>query len=157
MHIALTITEMSFLDALGYGAVPECTPRPGANPALTSPKSFRSRVLCCSRDRLLGETRCAILQGRYDATFLSSFEAWHTLSSTRFDVVVLCHTLSPGERQLWLELVRAISPLAKIVFIASGATAQAPDCDRVVLGLAGPGALLKGVEELLQPAVRLAA
>lgn len=152
MHTPLTITEV-FPSPLAYGEVPALRTKPAGGTA-TSNKPSRSRVLCFSHDRMLGETRRAVLQRQYDAVFASSLdEVSQYVSAFPLEVMVLCHTLSLEERQRCLDIAGRASPMTKVVLVASESGPCPLGIAKVVLGLAGPEMLLNAVQQVLRPAV----
>lgn len=161
MHTDLTITEDSQLGARvgarvgaqAFGPIPALTATLVGN-TVNPCKQPRPRVLCFSHDRILGDTRCAILQRSYDTVFVSSLdEVSCLLSASPFAVIVLCHTVSLEERQSCLALAWR---MAKVVLVASESERPQPEIDQIVLGLAGPERLLDAVRQVLRPAVSLA-
>lgn len=114
--------------------------------------SPRYRVLCFSRDRLLGETRTLVLRRQYEAVYVSSLEEFAALFyGPEFDAVVLCHSLSFDEYERCREIVELLWPQAKIVSVAAGSGSVQLESAAVVPGLAGPRALLLTLQWVLQP------
>lgn len=114
--------------------------------------SPRYRVLCFSRDRLLGETRTLVLQRYYETVYVGSLEECAALSSgPAFDAVVLCHSLSYEEYEGCIEIAELLWPQARIVSVAAGSGSVQLESTAVVPGLAGPRALLFTLQQVLQP------
>ncbi len=156
MHTPLTITEVPSIGTLTYSATQVSTATLAGN-KMNSCRPLRSRILCFSYDRILGETRRAVLQRRYDAVFVSSLhEVTDLISAPPFDAIVLCHTVPFDERQGCIAFAGRVWPMAKIILVASGNELLQPGIDRAVLGLAGPEKLLHAVQQVLRPTVSLA-
>lgn len=112
----------------------------------------RFRVLCFSRDRILGESRNLVLQRQYEAVYVGSLEEFAALSSgPAFDAVVLCHSLSAEEYERCIEIAELLWPRAKIVSVVAGSGRVQLESAAVVPGLAGPRALLLALQRVLQP------
>lgn len=149
MHMAAHATETFLLGKLPYRPIPELDANVTRGHMFSSNPS-RARVLCFSRDRVLGETRRAVLDRRYDAVLAGSLETVGALtSSVLFDVIVLCHTLSVEDCQRCLEILSRVGRMAKIVAVTVEGGSKQPTSDQSVRGLAGPQALLDAVQQVL--------
>lgn len=152
MQIALLTRTALPLGPLPYGADGKIAHRTGLIPTMTWVPSSRPRVLCFSRDCMLGETRRDVLQRRYDAVFVGSPEELAALATgAPFDVIVLCHTLSVEDRAACFELAQSVWPFARFVSVTAREGDSQPPFQKTVLGFQGPVALLNSVQQLLEP------
>ena len=151
MHSASLMTEVLPSNPLPYFAPEGFTRSNYLGPVMNTSSISRPRVLCFSQDRVLGETRCAVLERRYDAVFVSTLEELVSLAyGAPFDVIVLCHTLSVEKRSKCLELAQAVWPSARIVSVAARSSDRQPEFGAIVFGLEGPAALLNCVQHVLK-------
>jgi DNA-binding response OmpR family regulator len=111
------------------------------------------RILCFSDDPHLLQTRRWILETRYEAVCVSSLQEMEQQTpADGFDVVILCHSLTPKDCESATQIVRRRWPLAKIVALASEwADCELAGSDKVVASNDGPIALLSAVEQMLTP------
>ena len=110
-----------------------------------------SRVLCFSRDPQLLKTRGMVLATSYEPVMIGSLAELQALAGgPAFDVVVLCHTLSPQECQRSTSIVRRQWPRAKILALSADHESCREQVDEVVECMAGPRLLLKTIDRLLQ-------
>jgi hypothetical protein len=119
----------------------------GAKPMHNPP-----RIVCFSRDVTLCQTRRWILQRRYDTTCILSLEELQELEVFEaFDAVIFCHSLSPAERHLGIEIARVRWPDAKIVTLAASSLDyfSGEDSDEVVMSSQGPEVLMYTVAQML--------
>ena len=136
---------------LPYVAHKGASPNLDRVPSMNSASIRRPRVLCFGQDTVLGETRRAVFEHRYDAVFVGSLEQLAFLAAgAPFDVIVLCHTLSLEQRLSCLELARDVWPQAGVVSVATRSTHGQTEFGSVVLGLDGPAALLNCIQQVLQ-------
>jgi hypothetical protein len=65
--------------------------------------------------------------------------------------IILCHSLSPAERHLGIEIARVRWPNAKIVTLAAGSLDyfSGEDSDEVVMSFQGPEVLMDTVAQML--------
>jgi hypothetical protein len=112
------------------------------------------QVLCFGKDRSLQNTRMWLLDRLCATTLVMSLAEFDELAAVRrFDLVVLCHTLSADECHQASTIAREHWPQAKILGLTAFRTAcQAPDLDASIAGLEGPEMLLQCASELLQMA-----
>ena len=112
--------------------------------------NFPAHILCFGRNPVLLATRCAVLAKQYRVVSVESLqEVAEVTSAEPFDVVLLCHTLSPEECRVSREIVHHRWPGAKLLALTSGG----PGCkdsqtDRDLSSLEGPRALLRAVHDL---------
>ncbi|MGI4826994.1 MAG: hypothetical protein ACRYFU_02220 [Janthinobacterium lividum] len=152
MHSASRITEDLPLGLLPYGFHGTTNRSLGLVPAMISTSNPRLRVLCFSQDRVLGETRRAVLESRYDTVYVGSLDEFAALASgAPFDAIVLCHTLSLHERARCLQIAKASWPSAGIISVTSSPGKRASEFGSVVFGLDGPEALLNSMHQMLNP------
>ena len=144
-------TELLPLSPLPYGAHGSVIDRIDLAPAMDSTPTPRARVLCFSRDRVLGESRRSVLQRRHDTVLVGCVEDIAALTlGAPFDVIVLCHTLSLQDCLACLDIVNHAWRAAGIISVASDVDRQARKFGTVVFGLEGPVALLNAVQHIFQ-------
>lgn len=145
------MTENVPLSSLPYGVYRTVSRSIKFESSMSSLSTHRPRVLCFSQDRVLGETRRAVLQRSYDAVFVSNLqELAASAAGEPFDVIVLCHTLSFEDRVACLKLAQTSWPLARFVSITTRNQDRQPVYGAAVGGLEGPQALLNCVQQTLQ-------
>lgn len=113
-----------------------------------------SRVLCISRDRLLGETRQMVLQTRFAVTTIYSFSEIAQMYES-FRLVVLCHSLSQEECELAYIVARRTWPDVQVLALSTSSRLCGPGSyDQALVGMPEPKILLQKVGEMLsqQPA-----
>jgi hypothetical protein len=110
-----------------------------------------ARVLCIGRDPRLLETRQWVLQGRFESEHVSSIADLEALDDSKcFDLVIFCHTLSPEECRRAAEIARSRWRGVQVLGLSSHTEACGPPiCDQTVVGLDGPGVLLRKAEQML--------
>ena len=110
-------------------------------------------LLCLSTNAELRETRRSVLLTRYRVTAIGSVTALKTLPNTAaFDLLVLCHTLSEGERTAAIQFARECWTGIKILGISAPyASGYHGEADAVVGGLSGPLAMFEAITHLLPP------
>ncbi|MGI4827306.1 MAG: hypothetical protein ACRYFU_03815, partial [Janthinobacterium lividum] len=146
------ITEDRSPGLLPYGFHGTTNRSLGLVSAMVSTSMPRLRVLCFSRDRVLGETRRAVLASQYDTVYVGSLDEFAALASgALFDAIVLCHTLSLPERTRCLQIAKASWPSAGIISVTSSPGKRASEFGSVVFGLDGPEALLNSMQQVLKP------
>jgi hypothetical protein len=108
-------------------------------------------VLVFSRDPLLLETRRLILGAFFEARGAGSIDdAEALLAMHRFDLIILCSTLSPQECDRVLELVEYQKPRPQTLFMsAPGCDSPRYATDHVLMTEPGPYQLLKRSAEIL--------
>lgn len=112
----------------------------------------QKRVLLVSRDLMVLQTRKLMLGAYFDVSAAGrTVEARKLLSEQRFDLIVLCYTLTDDDRQRIFEAVRQNSPEAKLLTLTvTGYPAKRPDKDSYCLPAElGPFLLVKKSAELL--------
>jgi len=110
-----------------------------------------SEVLVFSRDPLLLETRRLILEAFFQARGVGSVEdAQALLAMRRFDLIILCSTLSEQDCDRVLELVEYQKPRPQIL-ILSPPGCNPPRCaaDHMLMTESSPHQLLKRSAEIL--------
>ena len=153
MHTAPLLTEVRPFGSLPYGTHDAVHHTIDFVPFMALLTTRRPRVLCFSQDRLLGETRRAVLQRSYDAVFVENLQELAALAEgPPFDVIVLCHTLSFEERVACLKLAQTVWPSARFISITTQSFGPRPVYGAAVTGLEGPQALLSCVQQTLQSA-----
>jgi hypothetical protein len=110
-----------------------------------------SEVLVFSRDHLLLETRRLILGAFFQTRGADRIEdAEALLAMHRFDLVILCSTLSDQECERVLELVEYQKPRSQILIMgAPGCDPPRCAADHVLMMGSGPYQLLKRSAEIL--------
>jgi len=114
------------------------------------------QVLVVSRDAMLLQTRQLILGAFFHAECAGRIREAETLmSNRRFDLVVLCYTLTEAERQRVMELAAGQKHRPKVLLlIPAGSPAEEPGPGDAVLTEAGPYYLLKKSAEMLGVEIR---
>jgi hypothetical protein len=83
--------------------------------------SARPEVLCFGADPVLNRTRRLILQPTFEVCVASTLaEAASWLQERRFQVILLCQTLSLDDARSALELVHTLHPEARILALEEG-------------------------------------
>lgn len=110
-----------------------------------------ARVLVVSRDDMLLRSREMILGAFFAVRGAGRFiEASTLLTNNRFDLIVLCHSLTPDECERLAALARDRAPRCQV--LAMGATSRGivkPWADKQLGVDAGPYGLLKKCAEML--------
>ena len=115
----------------------------------------RARILLIGRAPILLKTRCQVLQGSgFDVVTVTEVgDAGQVMSSVPIDLFILCHTLSPGERERALSTARSLRPEIKRLILEPFATREAESAaffqENVLAPLQGPAGLLAKVSEIL--------
>ena len=109
------------------------------------------RVVCFGRDLELLRTRIQVLARTYDVVEVSSVDELEALAAEpAFDLVLLCHTLSPEECRASAELTQQRWPQAKVMVLITGASsARYEKADAVVMSIQGPAVLLQSIHQLM--------
>jgi hypothetical protein len=106
--------------------------------------SGKPELLCVGHDSILNRTRRLILERCFDVKVAHGLtEAIAFLSGQRFDLVLLCYTLTDEECAAAVEFVHSLSTPAKILALAQGRDRLllSPQDEEFVSG--GPAELLK--------------
>ena len=117
------------------------------------------RVLFVSRDQMLLQTRMLILGAFFQVEGAGRVkEAEILISKYRFDLIVLCYSLSEEECQQVHSVVEQQDPPPKILLLsAAGSKPALGESDRAMMCEAGPYHLLKKSAELLGVDLRVKA
>jgi DNA-binding response OmpR family regulator len=110
-----------------------------------------ARVLVVSRDQMLLQTRQLILGAYFQVEGAGRIqEAEALIARYRFDLIVLCASLSDNECQRVADVVADLNPRPKILTLSSGGgSLMHPESDQTLVTEAGPYHLLKKSAELL--------
>lgn len=110
-----------------------------------------ARVLVVSRDEMLLRTRKMILGAFFDVqTAGTSSEAKALLKAKRFDLIVLCHSLTNDECEQLAALARSQSPRPQVLAMCASSRSSARQWADKQLGVdAGPYGLVKKCAEML--------
>ena len=102
-------------------------------------------ALLLSRDMLLRSTGAATTSEAFEPAI--ELLRWHY-----YDVVVLCHTLSPQETGAACSLVQLFWPVSKLLLIRDGWNVQPPDCqaDSVLQEAGEPAALCALIADMIR-------
>ena len=110
----------------------------------------KSKLLCAGHDPVLNRTRRLILEKCFEVTLAhTASEAIALLSSQRFDLVLLCYSLTDEECREAVEFIHSLSSPPKILALAEGR-------ERLLLSAQDEEFLSGGPAELLQKAVAMA-
>lgn len=110
------------------------------------------RVLCLGHDERLLETRVQVLASRYETVSVRSLAEMRSLpGDARFDIVLLCHTLSPEECGVCSEVARERWPEARVLAIAVERGSCWEYADQVVKAMDGPRVLFGAIDQMLAP------
>ena len=107
-------------------------------------------LLCLGHDAALNRTRRLVLQRVFTVKVADNLqEAISLLTSERFDLVLLCYSLSERDTRAMIDLIHGVSRQTKVLVLANG---------REGLRLMPPDEefLLSGPAELLQKAASMA-
>lgn len=109
------------------------------------------QVLMVSRDDILLHTRQLILGAFFEVRTAGRMrEAEELISRRRFDLIVLCYTLSEKECRQVLDLIAEQKPRPSVLMLtALGSRPAEPQFVQVTMTEAGPYYLLKKSAELL--------
>lgn len=110
---------------------------------------IRPVVLAVGRDPLLLETRSQVLRnaGYIVVSVQSVKDAFDQFRAGDFDLVVLCHSVSPEDRERLTYLIRAHSPATPVVLISAVSFSKDSSADATISN--DPHALLAGLKEVL--------
>ena len=110
-----------------------------------------ARVLVVSRDEMLLRSREMILGAFFAVRSAGRFnEARTLLTSNIFDLVVICHSLTPDECERLAAMARERSPRCQVLAMSASSRANAKPWADKQLGVdAGPYGLLKKCAEML--------
>jgi DNA-binding response OmpR family regulator len=110
-----------------------------------------ARVLVVSRDEMLLRTRTMILGAFFVVQGAGRFlEATAALKSGKFDLIVMCHSLSGDECEALAVLALQHSPRPLILAMSASSSAEVKPWADKQLGVdAGPYALVKKCAEML--------
>lgn len=110
-----------------------------------------ARVLVVGRDEMLLRSREMILGAFFAVRGAGRFnEARTLLTSNTFDLVVLCHSLTPDECERLALLARELAPRCQVLAMSASSHASIKPWADKQLGVdAGPYGLLKKCAEML--------
>ena len=110
-----------------------------------------ARVLVVSRDEMLLRSREMILGAFFAVRGAGRFnEARTLLTSNIFDLVVICHSLTPDECERLASMARERSPRCQVLAMTASSRENARSWADKQLGVdAGPYGLLKKCAEML--------
>ena len=110
----------------------------------------KPELLCIGHDPVLNRTRRLILEKCFEVTLAHTVaEAIALLSSQRFDLVLLCYSLTDEECRKMVEFIHSLPSPAKILALAEGR-------ERLLLSAQDEEFVSGGPAELLQKAVSMA-
>jgi hypothetical protein len=110
-----------------------------------------SHVLVFSRDQMLLQTRELIPGTLFQVQGAGRIqEAEALIAKNSFDLIVLCHSLSPSDRERVAALIEQQSPQPRLLFLRAAGTLP-PDAgsDALLMLEASPYGLLKKAAEIL--------
>jgi hypothetical protein len=111
--------------------------------------SGKPELLCVGHDPVLNRTRRLILEKCFEVTLAHTVpEAISLLSEERFDLVLLCYSLTDEECRKAVEFIHSLSTPAKILALAEGR-------ERLLLGAQDEEFLSGGPAELVRKAVAM--
>jgi len=114
------------------------------------PDSPLIRVLSICDDDLVRRTRELVLRkDGYEIASISSNDLLGVPEIRRFDVAVICHSVPPARAMQLVERLRRYKPEIRLLTVNPRVRRVDPYYDVDSEVLAGPGALLKGVKQLL--------
>lgn len=110
-----------------------------------------ARVLVVSRDEMLLRSREMILGAFFAVRGAGRFnEARALLTSNKFDLVILCHSLTPDESERLAGMAHQLSPRCQVLAMSASSRGMLrPWADRQLGVDAGPYGLLKKCAEML--------
>ena len=104
----------------------------------------KPKVLCLGYDPVLNRTRRLILQRSFDVTLAKSLpEAVPLLWERRFDLVLLCHSLTDGDCRAVLALMDTLPHRPKVLALTSGRDRSSLAPPDEEFAPAGPAELLQ--------------
>lgn len=110
----------------------------------------KSRLLCMGHDPLLNRTRKLIFEKCFDVTLASALEeAVSLLAEQRFDLVLLCYSLTDEECRWAVECIHGFPHPPRILVLTQGG-------DRLLLGPHDERFASTGPADLLQKAASMA-
>lgn len=116
-----------------------------------SPLEQHVRVLCFSRDACLLQTRRMVLASRFEVVAIGSLEEMQKLpNDQRFDVVLLCHTLSREECDLARDIAHRRWRSAKILALSVERSSCLEYADRTIRDWTAPVSSFKRLTGLCQ-------
>ena len=109
------------------------------------------RVLSIGRDSRLMATRQWALATRYEVLDLHNPAEIDALpQEMRFDIILLCHTISARDCSRVIEVALRRWPAAQIMGLSNGYTSRAHCSPEITIpGIAGPRALIARIEGLM--------
>ena len=108
------------------------------------------RILCVSRDRLLGATRQLVLQTRFATTSIYDVREMAMLEGG-FDLLVLCHSLSAEECALASLIARNLWAGAQVLALSvHGHMCGEGSFDQALIGMPEPAMLIQKVGSMLR-------
>ncbi|HEY1501030.1 MAG TPA: hypothetical protein VGF88_15745 [Acidobacteriaceae bacterium] len=109
----------------------------------------KPELLCVGHDFVLNRTRRLILEKCFDVKTANSVpEAMGLLSAQRFDLVLVCYSLTNEECRAMVEFIHALASPTKILALAEG-------CDRLPLGTGDEEFVSAGPAELVKKAAAM--
>jgi len=110
----------------------------------------KPELLCVGHDPILNRTRRLVLEKCFEVALAHTVpEAIALLSRQRFDLVLLCYSLTDEECRKAVEFIHSLSAPAKILALAGAR-------ERLLLGAQDEEFLSGGPAELLQKAIAMA-
>ena len=112
---------------------------------------MHNKVLVCGNDRLLLQTREAVLRlAEFDVACVEGVkDLYQTLERDHPDLLILCFSLKSEDKKDVVGLARERSPETKILAIAGASGGSNPDGCYELGVLAGPNALVEKTAQLL--------
>jgi DNA-binding response OmpR family regulator len=112
---------------------------------------MNSQVLVVSRDEMLLHTRQLILGAFFQVYGAGRIrEVEDLIARRRFDLIILCYTLSQPERQRVMDMVAGQKSRPRILVLSpAGSLLPEPESSLVMMTEAGPYYLLKKTAEML--------
>jgi len=109
------------------------------------------QVLVVSRDEMLLQTRQLILGAFFQVYGAGRIrEVEDLMARRRFDLIVLCYTLTESECQRVIDMVAGQKTRPRILVLSpAGSRAPEPDSSLIMMTEAGPYYLLKKAAEML--------
>lgn len=122
-------------------------------PGSESDMTKKALILVYGRELSLLETRCWVLEGAgFHVLSATHFdEATSIFDTDRPDLMILCHSLLPEQRQRILSATWALRPSRKVLVLAGGGIHAYPDDEgtAAIDSFDGPRVLLSTVNRML--------
>ncbi len=106
------------------------------------------RILCLSADQEIAQLRCAVLTfAGFDCLYpKSKQEAVRKMQTDKFDVALVCHSLSTESAQALATRYKEHNPDGLLVYMPWGAWGKAPiEADLSIAGCQGPDVLTNAI------------